>query len=160
MEYFERQAFKNIEDKLDVLIRMIKAVLQQLGVIIVEETVVRSITVTIGENVVNTVLTVGQKAQATAHGWSGLAGSGSELPLVGPVSWASADPTVATVDTNGEITGVGPSKLDANGAPIPVDITATDAATGLSNPTGDATVTDTPVVLTVQSVTVTVAQPQ
>jgi len=117
---------------------------------------VKSITVTIEGKTMNTVLKVGQTAQATAHGWSGPGGTGSELKLAGPVTFVSADPSVCTVDpTSGLITAVGPSVLDPGGLPIPVDITATDAATGLSNPKGDATITDT--AIAAQSITVTVA---
>ena len=121
--------------------------------------VAKSLTVKIGGQMGNTVLAVGKTAQATAHEWSGLAGAGTELPLAGAISWVSADPSVVTVDpASGLITAVAPSKLDANGAPIPVDITATDAANNLSNPAGDATITDTaPPPPTAQSLTVTVA---
>ena len=102
----------------------------------------------------NTVLSVGKTAQAAAHEWSGLAGSGTELKLAGPITWASADPSVCTVDATGLITAVAPSKVDANGQPIPVDITATDTTLNLSNPKGDATITDSP--LAAQSLTVSV----
>jgi hypothetical protein len=122
--------------------------------------VAKSLTVTIGDTKMgNTVLAVGKTAQATAHEWSGLAGSGTELLLAGAISWVSADPTVVTVDpASGLITAVAPSKLDTTGAPIPVDVTATDAANGLSNPIGDATITDVaPPPPKAQSLTVTVA---
>jgi hypothetical protein len=152
-EYLNWQ-FNRLDRKLDVI-------LAKLGILLNDEEneeqefVAKSLTVTI-EGKMNTVLTVGKTAQATAHEWSGLAGAGVELPLAGAISWVSADPTVATVDpASGLITAVGPSKKDATGAAIPVDITATDAANKLSNPLGDATVTD--VALTAQSLTVTVA---
>lgn len=116
----------------------------------------KSLRVKINGGSMNTVLTVGQTGQATAHEFSGLNGTGSELPLAGKISWASSDSSVATVDpVSGVITAVAESKKDANGAPIPVDITGTDAANGLFNPPGDATVTDQP--LKAASLTVSVA---
>lgn len=156
----EQHEFWRLEHLLRRMERKLNAILEELDILIVEEAeenAVKSITVDIGgKSHMNTVLNVGQTAQATAHGWSGLTGTGSELPLVGPVSFASDDPSVATVDpSSGLITAVGPSKLDSSNNPIPVNITATDAATGLSNPPGDATVTDAQI--TVASVTVTIA---
>jgi hypothetical protein len=112
----------------------------------------KSLVVKIGGKTVNQVLSVGQTAQATAHEFSGPNGTGSELPLAGAISWVSDDPTVATVDpASGLVTAVAASKLDASNQPIPVNITATDAANNLS---GSSSVTDQP--LTAQSLTVTI----
>jgi hypothetical protein len=132
-----------------------------------EPLIAKSMTVTIGDKnaMGNTVLAVGKTAQATPHLFSGPLGTGTEVKITQPVTWVSADPTVATVDSNGLITAIGPSKLDANNNPIPVDITGTtqspDANGNLqtfSNPTGDATITDVPAPPPVAaSMTVTVA---
>jgi hypothetical protein len=152
----EKRRLSDIEWLLRQIERKIDRIIRFLIAEEVEEHEARSLTVKIGGNTMNTVLTVGKTAQATAHEWSGLSGTGTELKLAGVISWVSADPTVVTVDpASGLVTAVAPSKLDATGAAIPVDITATDAANGLSNPKGDATVTD--VALTAQSLTVTVA---
>jgi len=102
----------------------------------------------------NTVLAVGKTAQAAAHEFSGLNGTGTELALAGPITWVSEDPSVCTIDATGLITAVAPSKLDAAGVPIPVNITATDTVLNLSNVRGDATITDSP--LAAQSLTVSV----
>ena len=118
--------------------------------------VAKSLIVKFGGIKMNLVLKVGQTTQATAHEFSGLNGSGTELPLAGAVSWVSDDPTVATVDpTSGLVSAIAPSKLDASNAPIPVNITATDAANNLS---GSSSVTDTP--LSAQSLVVTFGDPQ
>jgi hypothetical protein len=148
-----------LKKRIEWLERAMRLVMGELDFLAFEEAeedlVAQSLTVTIDGGSMNTVLVVGKTAQATAHEWSGPAGAGTELPLAGAISWASTDPTVVTVDpASGLITAVAPSKKDASGAAIPVDITAKDAANGLSNPKGDATVTDTP--LTAQSLTVSV----
>jgi hypothetical protein len=158
MEYQVEHEFRRIAERLERLEHKIDALLNGLKILIVEESgenVAKSLTVTINGESMNQVLAVGETAQAAAQEWSGLNGTGAQLPLAGAISWVSSDPTVATIDpASGLITAVAPSKLDANNAPIPVNITATDAANSLSNPPGSASVTDSP--LTAQSLTVTI----
>lgn len=82
-----------------------------------------------GDNMADTVLQVGQTAQAVAHEFQGLNGTGAELSLKGKITWASDDATVATVDpASGVVTAIAASKTDANGTPVPVNISFTDDA--------------------------------
>lgn len=69
-------------------------------------------------------LVVGKTATALLHEFDGLNGTGNELAPIGPVSYSSSDPTIATVDpSSGLVTAV---------APGTVTITGTDAGNGLS----------------------------
>lgn len=96
-----------------------------------------------GQKLMPATLTIGQTATAVAQEWSAPNGTGVKLPPAGAISFASSDPTIATVDAaSGLVTAV------AAGA---ATITATDAANGL---TGSDSVSDTP--LTAQSLTVSV----
>lgn len=77
-----------------------------------------------GNRLMPATLAVGKTATAVLHEFDGPNGTGNELPPVGPVSYSSSDPSIATVDpTSGLITAV---------APGTVTITGTDAGNGLS----------------------------
>lgn len=96
-----------------------------------------------GKILMPATLQVGKTATALLHEWTGPNGTGSELPPVGPVSYASSDPNVATVDpTSGLITAV---------APGVATITGTDTGNGLN---ASDVVSDTPV--TAQSATLVI----
>jgi len=80
-------------------------------------------------------LVVGSTAVAVLHEFSGLNGTGAELAPIGPVSYVSSDPSVATVDAaSGLITAV---------AAGTATIVGTDAGNGLS---ASDSVSDTPLV--------------
>jgi len=80
-------------------------------------------------------LVVGSTAVAVLHEFSGLNGTGSELRVVGPVSYTSSDPSVATVDAaSGLITAVTTGEAT---------ITGLDSGNGLS---ASDSVSDTPLV--------------
>lgn len=80
-------------------------------------------------------LPVGKTAVAVLHEFDGLNGTGNELKPIGPVTFISSDPTIATVDANsGLVTAV---------APGAVTITGTDGGNSL---TASDTVSDTAVV--------------
>lgn len=142
MEYSERQALRRIEEHIEVLTRLVRAALHELGVLIVEEEqehAAKSAQLTISDTEGNILmpatLAVGKTAVAVLHEFDGLNGTGNELAPIGPVSFTSSDPTIATVDaSSGLVTAV------AAGA---VTITGTDAGNGLS---ASDTVSDSPVV--------------
>jgi trimeric autotransporter adhesin len=80
-------------------------------------------------------LPVGSTATATLVEWTGPNGTGSQIAPIGPVTYSSSDPTIATVDANsGLVTAV---------APGTATITGTDAGNGLS---ASDSVSDTPLV--------------
>jgi hypothetical protein len=54
--------------------------------------------------------------------------NGNPVASTGVVTFASSDTSVATVDQNGQLAYLTVNKLDANGAPIPVQITGTNVA--------------------------------
>ena len=86
----------------------------------------RSATLTI-EGKMPVTLTVGQSATAKLHEFSGLNGTGTELPPVGPVSYTSSDPTIATVDlATGVITTVAPGTATISGSDAGNGLSATD----------------------------------
>jgi uncharacterized protein YjdB len=88
-------------------------------------------------------LTIGQTATAVFTEFSGPNGTGVVVAPIGPVTFSSSDPTIATVDpTSGLVTAV---------APGAATITATDAGNGL---TASDSVSDSP--LTAQSATLVI----
>jgi len=71
-----------------------------------------------------TLTAVGQTATSVYQEWDGPNGTGNPLPPAGPVSYASSDSSIATVDpSSGQVTAV------ANGT---ATISATDSANSLS----------------------------
>jgi hypothetical protein len=71
-----------------------------------------------------TLTTVGQTASSLYQEWDGPNGSGNPLSPAGPVSYATSDASIATVDaSSGQVTAV------ANGT---ATITGSDSANGLS----------------------------
>jgi uncharacterized protein YjdB len=69
-------------------------------------------------------LSIGQTATSVFKEFTGPNGTGSEIAPVGPVTFASSDPSIATVDpTTGLVTAV---------AAGTATITATDGGNGLS----------------------------
>lgn len=71
-----------------------------------------------------TLTTVGQTASSVYQEFDGPNGTGNPLPSAGPVSYATSDASIATVDaSSGQVTAV------ANGT---ATITGSDSANGLS----------------------------
>ena len=69
-------------------------------------------------------IVVGKTATAVLLEWTGPGGTGTMVPPIGPVSYTSSDPTIASVDpVTGIATGV---------AAGTVTITGTDAGNGLN----------------------------
>lgn len=84
-----------------------------------------SATLKIGDSM-SAILKVGQTAVSSFKEWSQPNGLGVEVPVTGPVSFASSDPTIASVDAaTGLVTAVSASAS-------PVTITATDMGNQLS----------------------------
>ena len=89
---------------------------------------------------------VGKTATAVYKEFDGPNGTGNELPPAGTPNFSSSDPTVATVDSTGKITGVHP------GSAV---ITGSDPANGLSA-SDTVSVSQAPPSPTAQSATLTI----
>ena len=75
-------------------------------------------------------LPVGKAGQAQLHEWSGPDGSGIELPPVGPVTYASDNPAIATVDPNtGTVVGVAAGTANISGNDAGNGMSASDVVT-------------------------------
>lgn len=73
---------------------------------------------------------VGGKATATLKEWDGPNGTGNEVPPIGPVSYMSDNPSVATVDAaTGSITGVAPGTANLTGTDGGNSLSASDVLT-------------------------------
>src|SRR5215467_10738355 len=126
------------EELLGIIVLELRAIaidvkeIVELLKLIVQPHIAQSATLTIGgESML--ALDVGKTATALLREWSGPGGTGTEVKPIGPVSYTSDDPTVATVDgVSGVVTAVAPSKLDAGGNPVPVNISGVDAGNGLN----------------------------
>lgn len=95
-----------------------------------------------GHRLMQATLPVGKTATAVLHEF--VTPGGAEVAPIGPVSYASSDPAIATVDpASGLITAV------AAGV---ATITGTDAGNGLS---ASDSVTDTPIPATVATLVIT-----
>lgn len=138
----EQHEFTRLEHLLWRMNRKLNAILEALGILIVEEAeehAAKSAKLTISDSKGNRLmpaqLAVGKTAVAVLHEFDGLNGTGNELAPVGPVSYTSSDPSIATVDSaTGLVTAV---------AAGTVTITGTDAGNGLS---ASDSVSDTPLV--------------
>jgi len=98
-----------------------------------------------GKPLMPATLQVGQTATAVLHEFTGLNGTGSEIAPIGPVSFTSSDPTIATVDAaTGLVTAVGPGVAT---------VTGLDGGNGLS---ASDVVSDTPVAAQSATLTITV----
>ena len=143
---------EHIERRLARLERKIDALLIGLNILIVEEdeeNAAKSAKLTFldskGKTLMPATLSVGQTATAQLHEFTGLNGSGSEIPPIGPVTYSSSDDTIATVDAStGLVTAVGPGVAT---------ITGLDSGNGLS---ASDIVSDTPVVAQSATLTLTV----
>jgi hypothetical protein len=138
----EEHEFRRLEHLLRRMDRKLNAVLDTLGLLVVEEaeedaakSAVLYISDSKGNRLMPAQLAVGKTAVAVLHEFDGLNGTGNELAPIGPVTYTSSDPTIATVDANtGLVTAV---------APGAVTITGTDSGNNLS---ASDTVSDTAVV--------------
>jgi hypothetical protein len=69
-----------------------------------------------GNDMANTItLAPGKTAQATATRWDNSGAVPAKIPLLGTPVWATSDPTVATVDSSGLVTYVGPGTAQIQG---------------------------------------------
>lgn len=93
-------------------------------------TVLYNIPSVVGEPMPKTVAP-GGTGQAVFHEWSGPAGTGTEVPLEGAVTFASDNEAVATVDpATGAITSVGPEgAANISGVDAKNSLTASDVFT-------------------------------
>lgn len=132
--------------------RKLNAVLEALGILIVEEAeenAAKSAKLTFldskGNRIMPATIPVGGTFTAALTEFTGLNGSGSQIAPIGPVTFSSSDPTIATVDPN---TGAGVAV-----GPGVATITGLDAGNGLS---ASDVVSDTPVVAQSATLTITV----
>ena len=89
---------------------------------------------------------VGKQAQANFKEWSGPNGTGTELPPVGAVSFASDNTAVATVDpASGLATGVAPGTANISGTDAGNSLSASDVLTVSAPVAQSATLTLTAV---------------
>lgn len=77
-----------------------------------------------GENVMDITLLVGQTTVASLVEFSGLNGTGDELPNVGVIDFESSDPTIATVDAQGNVNAIAAGSAE---------ITLTDEGNNITN---------------------------
>jgi hypothetical protein len=85
--------------------RKLDAILFYLDIVLVEDEA-KSGTITFGGEAMDiSVLLTDAPKTASAHEWSGLAGTGSELAPVGSITFASDTPSVVTVDPNTGVLG-------------------------------------------------------
>ena len=105
----------------------------------------KSATLSFGEKGMPATIQVGKQAQSNFKEWSGPNGTGTELPPVGPVSFSSDNPAVATVDpTSGVATGVAPGTANISGTDGGNNLTASDVLTVSAPVAQSATLTLTP----------------
>lgn len=69
---------------------------------------------------------VGKTATAVWQEWSGFSGTGDKLPPAGPVTFTSSNPTVATVDAGGLVTGVALGTCTISGVDAANNLSASD----------------------------------
>lgn len=73
---------------------------------------------------------IGGTATAVLHEWTGPGGTGMEVAPIGPVTYASSDDTIATVDANsGTVTGVAPGVATITGTDAGNSLNASDTVT-------------------------------
>lgn len=72
---------------------------------------------------------VGGTATAVYKEWTGPDGTGSEIPPLSAPSFSSSDPTVASVDGNGLVTGVGAGSATITGTDHLNSLSGTDTVT-------------------------------
>ena len=90
-------------------------------------------------------LVVGKTATAVLHEWTGLGGTGTEVPPIGPVAYASSDSTIATVDmTSGLVTAVAPGTATITGTDAGNSLSASDSVTVTAPTAQSATLVITP----------------
>ena len=91
-------------------------------------------------------IVVGKTATSTWQEWSGPNGTGDKLPPAGPVTYASSDATIATVDANtGVVTGVAAGTATITGTDGTNSLTASDTVTVTAEVAVSATLTLTAV---------------
>jgi Bacterial Ig-like domain (group 2) len=91
---------------------------------------IQSATLTFGGTDMPATIQVGNTATATYLEWSGPNGTGSQVPPVGAVTYASDTPGVATVDPNtGICTGVSAGTANISGVDAGTGLTASDVLT-------------------------------
>ena len=76
-----------------------------------------------------TIVVGGNGAKAVFTEFSGPGGTGSPVPPVGTVGFTNDNPSVATVDANGNCTAVGPGTTTVTGTDSGNGLTASDALT-------------------------------
>lgn len=90
-------------------------------------------------------LKVGQTATALLVEFDGPNGTGNQVPPVGPVSYSSSDPSIATVDpSSGLITAVAPGTVTITGTDSGNSLSASDTATVSAPLAQSAVLTITP----------------
>jgi hypothetical protein len=100
-----------------------------------------------------TAVAVGSQLQSVFQEFSGPNGTGTEVPPIGPVTYSSDSPAVATVDPNtGIVTGVSNTASGTGGTAGLATITGTDQGNGI---TASGQVSVTPGTVTAQSATLT-----
>lgn len=102
---------------------------------------------------------VGMQAQAQLHEWTGPNGTGVEIPPVGPVTFASDNVAIASVDPNtGVVTGMDGGTCNITGTDAGNGLSASDSVTVAALAAASATLTITP--LTTASKPVPVPSPK
>jgi hypothetical protein len=71
----------------------------------------------------------GKGAQAKFQEWDGPNGTGGEVVPIGPVTFTSDDPSIATVDQSGVVTATAPGVTNIRGTDAGNGLSATDAIT-------------------------------
>jgi uncharacterized protein YjdB len=103
-----------------------------------------------------TIIVGGNGALASFQEWSGPSGTGSQVPPVGPVTFASDNPAVATVDESGNVAAVAPGTANISALDAGNGLTASDVVTVSAAPPPPAQ--SATLVLTANSAPVTLSK--
>jgi Big-like domain-containing protein len=120
----ERDELRRLEHEVEEIERLLEA---------------KSATLTIhdekGNRLMPATIAVGKTATAALHEFAGLNSTGAELPPIGPVSYSSSDPTIATVDpTSGLITAVAAGTVTISGLDAGNKLSASDTVSDTPPP--------------------------
>jgi uncharacterized protein YjdB len=124
---FREEFEEHVERSLHRIAKAIEAIVQLLTQqpgSSVAQSAILTFTDAKGNKIMPATLTVGQTANSVFTEFTGLNGTGVVIAPIGPVTFSSSAPLVATVDpASGLVTAVGPGTAT---------ITATDSGNGLS----------------------------
>lgn len=132
LDIIELLFLREMQEKQDRRYALIEAqLLEIIHILNSFQSATLSISILSGGTSMPKTVTSGGTGQAAFHEWTGPSGSGTELPLAGAVTFASDNPSVATVDpTSGAITSVGPDGVaNISGVDAANSLTASDVFT-------------------------------